>query len=65
MDKPWLQNYPPGVPANIAPDQYPRVVDALDECFQKYADLPAFVFMGKTLTFREIDELSRHFGAYL
>ena len=65
MDKPWLQNYPPGVPANIAPDQYPRVVDALDECFQKYANLPAFVFMGKTLTFREIDELSRHFGAYL
>jgi long-chain acyl-CoA synthetase len=65
MDKPWLKNYPPGVPANIDPDQYPRVLDALDECFQKYADLPAFVYMGKTLTFREVDKLSRDFGAYL
>jgi long-chain acyl-CoA synthetase len=65
MDKPWLQHYPAGVPANIDPAQYPRVVDALDECFQKYAELPAFFFMGKTLTFREVDKLSRNFGAYL
>jgi long-chain acyl-CoA synthetase len=65
MDKPWLKNYPAGVPANIDPAQYPRVVDALDECFRKYADLPAFVYMGKTLTFREVDNLSRDFGAYL
>ncbi|MBL7826093.1 MAG: AMP-binding protein [Saprospiraceae bacterium] len=65
MEKPWLQLYPAGVPANINPDAYARVIDMLDECFKKYADRPAFYFMGKMLTFRQVDEMSRNFGAYL
>ncbi|HNG90044.1 MAG TPA: AMP-binding protein, partial [Saprospiraceae bacterium] len=65
MEKPWLPNYPAGMPANIDPAQYPRLLDMLEDCFQKYSDLPAFVFMDKSLTFREIDRLSRDFGAYL
>lgn len=65
MDKPWLQHYPKGVPANIDPDMYSSVVAMLDDTFRKYADLPAFHFMGKMLTFRDIDERSNHFGAYL
>ena len=65
MDKPWLQHYPKGVPANIDPEKYPTVVDALDEAFRKYADLPAFYFMGKAFTFKDIDTRSTHFGAYL
>lgn len=65
MEKPWLQNYPPGVPVNIDPNQYPRLLDMLEECFQKYRELPAFVFMGKTMTFGEVDDLSKTFAAYL
>ncbi len=65
MEKPWLQHYPAGVPVNIDPNAYPRVIDMLEECFKKYADKPAFYFMGKMLTFRQIDEQSRNFGAYL
>lgn len=65
MEKPWLQHYPAGVPANIDPNAYPRVIDMLEECFKKYSDRPAFYFMGKMLTFRQIDEQSRNFGAYL
>ena len=65
MEKPWLKLYPADVPANINPDAYARVVDMLEECFKKYADRPAFYFMGKMLTFRQVDEMSRDFGAYL
>ncbi len=64
-EKPWLQNYPKGVPANIDDAAYPRLVDMLDECLKKYHDLTAFIFMGKTLTFGEVDALSNQFGAYL
>ena len=64
-EKPWLKNYPAGVPANIDPNQYARLTDMLDECFRKYADLTAFVFMGKSFTFRQVDEMSAAFGAYL
>ncbi|MBK8968398.1 MAG: AMP-binding protein [Saprospiraceae bacterium] len=64
-EKPWLQHYPKGVPANIDDAAYPRLVDMLDECLKKYHDLTAFIFMGKTLTFGEVDALSNQFGAYL
>jgi long-chain acyl-CoA synthetase len=64
-EKRWLRNYPKGVPANIDPDVYPRLTDMLDECLKKYRDLPAFIFMGKTLTFGELDRLSTNFAAYL
>jgi long-chain acyl-CoA synthetase len=65
MEKPWLQHYPAGVPAHIDPSQYNRVIDMVEESFQKFADQPAFIFMGKTMTFKELDEKSMAFGAYL
>jgi long-chain acyl-CoA synthetase len=65
MERPWLKNYPQGVPANINPDIYPMLADMIDASLKKYADAPAFVCMGKSLTFGEIDKLSDQFGAYL
>ncbi|MBK7935677.1 MAG: AMP-binding protein [Lewinellaceae bacterium] len=65
MEKPWLQHYPNDVPANIDPDKYASVMAMVEECFEKYKDLPAFISMGKTLTFGDLDRLSKNFGAYL
>lgn len=62
---PWLKNYPKGVPANIDENAYCSVVELLDETLKKFSDKPAFSCMGKELTFREVDRLSTHFGAYL
>ena len=63
--RPWLTNYPSGVPANIDADAYPSLVAMLEEVFQKYKSNPAFSCMGKTLTYGEIDKMSAQFGAYL
>jgi long-chain acyl-CoA synthetase len=63
--RPWLANYPKGVPANIDPETYLSVVALADETFKKYADKPAFSNMGKEYTFKDIDRYSRQFGAYL
>lgn len=65
MERPWLQNYPNGVPANIDPEAYPSLVAMFDETFKKYKNLPAFTCMGKTLSFGQLDKLSLDFGAYL
>jgi len=64
-NRPWLSQYPAGVPANIDPDQYNSLNDFIGECFKNYSNLPAFENMGKRLTYKEIDQLSDHFGAYL
>ena len=64
-NKPWLSQYPPGIPANIDVTKYKNMVEFVNECIDKFADLPAFENMGKRLTFKQIGKLSDNFGAYL
>ena len=65
MDRFWLKNYPPGVPADIDPSLYPSVVALIEESFAKYRDARAYVCMDKALSFGEVDELSRALAAWL
>jgi long-chain acyl-CoA synthetase len=61
----WLKNYPSNIPANIDPSQYATLVEMLEISMKKYSDRPAFSCMGRTLSFGELDTLSRDFGAYM
>jgi long-chain acyl-CoA synthetase len=65
MERFWLKNYPKGVPADIDPNQYRSLVQLLDEAFKKYSGQPAYTFMGKDLTYRQLDETSAAVGAWL
>ena len=65
MEKTWLKQYPAGVPAEIDVAQYPSLVALLDESFTRYADRTAYKFMGKAITFRQVDAASRAFAAWL
>jgi len=62
---PWLKNYPQGVPPEITPDAYRSVVHLFEESCRKYSNKVAFENMGVTLTFDQVDKLSRDFAAYL
>jgi len=64
-NKPWLSQYPPGIPANIDINQYANMVDFINECIDKFADYPAFENMGNRLTYKQVGKLSDQFGAYL
>ena len=65
MERFWLKHYPAGVPADIDATQYRSVAELIEEAFRKYSARDAYVSMGKSMTFREVDELSRSFGAWL
>ncbi|WP_395691126.1 long-chain-fatty-acid--CoA ligase [Piscinibacter sp.] len=65
MEKIWLKQYPAGVPANIDVDQYPSLVALLEDSLKKYASLPAYKFMGKAISFAQLDQASRALAAYL
>ncbi len=65
MDKIWLKQYPAGVPAEIDVNQYSSLVSLLDDSFRRFADRLAFKFMGKSISFRQIDEASIAFAAWL
>jgi len=65
MQKIWLQAYPPGVPAEIDPSQYASLTQLLEEAFRQYASRPAYVCMGRSLSYRQLDEHSRSLAVWL
>ena len=65
QDRPWLSAYPEGVPADLPALSYTSLVDLMENSFRKYADRPAYSFMGKQQTFGETGRLSQLFAAYL
>ncbi len=65
MERIWLKSYPAGVPADIDPNQYRSLVELFDGSIRQFADRPAYHNMGKTISFGELEKLSRGFGAWL
>jgi long-chain acyl-CoA synthetase len=64
-ERPWLANYPEGVPAQIDINQYASVAAVLEEACERFSQRPAFSSFGKQLSYSQIDELSRQFAGYL
>jgi long-chain acyl-CoA synthetase len=65
MDKFWIESYQPGVPAEIDWSQYQSLTHMLEEAFRKYADRKAFACMDTSITYAELDRMSRQMGAWL
>ncbi|MDA0983223.1 MAG: long-chain-fatty-acid--CoA ligase [Proteobacteria bacterium] len=65
MEKIWLKSYPKGVPAEINVNAYRSIPHLFDENIGKYRDRPAYICLGKTITFGEVERLSTAFGAWL
>ena len=65
MKKPWLVQYPAGVPAEIDMQRFASLIDMQRDSCQRFADLPAYRSMGVAMSFRELDEASHAFAAWL
>jgi long-chain acyl-CoA synthetase len=65
MDKFWLTSYEAGVPTEIDWTQYRSLTHLLEESFRTYAARPAFACMGKSITYAELDDMSRRMAAWL
>ena len=65
MAKPWLKNYPAGVPAQIVLPTNISLVDLLDESFARYAKRTAIESMGQSFSYDELNRLSIQFASYL
>ncbi len=65
MERIWLKQYPAGVPADIDVTQYSSLVELLEESFAKFKDRKAFICMDKSITYRDLEEMSLALAAYL
>jgi len=65
VEKFWLRDYPSDVPAEIDPDSIPSLKHLYEEAFRVHAASTAYSNMGRKLTYADVDEQSRRFGAWL
>ena len=65
QEKPWLNSYPNGVPHQIDGSQFESLNDLFAKSLNQYGSRVAFDCMGKKITYKELDELSWQFAAYL
>jgi long-chain acyl-CoA synthetase len=63
--RPWLSGYPEGVPADVDVNAYASLTGLMRDSFQRFSDRTAFTFMGRGMTYAEMDALSQAFAAYL
>ena len=61
----WLKNYPVGMPAEIDPDLFMSVPDVFEKIVIKFAARPACHNLGRTISYAELERLSRDFAACL
>lgn len=65
MERIWQKSYPQGVPAQIELDDAITLVSIARDSCRRFADKAAYLSMGKTLTYGELDRLTRDFAAWL
>jgi len=65
MKKIWLKSYPPGVPEEIDVNQFASLGDLFEKSVARFADHTAYVNMGKSISYAQLDSLSRQFAGYL
>ncbi|SBS28527.1 Long-chain-fatty-acid--CoA ligase [Marinomonas aquimarina] len=60
-------DYEPGtyIPDQLNPKGFESVIDVLTEACQKFADLPAFTSVGRTISYAELKQKADAFTAYL
>ncbi len=65
MQHPWHAHYPAGMPTSLDTSGPQTVVALLEHSFERYRGSDAYVFMGHTLRYGDVDALSRALAAWL
>jgi len=65
MQKPWLESYPEGMPAEIDTGGYISLVDLLDQACKKHAERVVSVSFDTQMTYGELDHHALAFAKWL
>ena len=65
LNRIWLAQYPEGIPPDVEVTAYASLKEIFEKSCARFAGLPAYGNMGVSITYRELDEASRAFAAYL
>ena len=61
----FQERYPKEYPGTIDTNKYNSLVELIDKFLSKFASRPAFMCLGQTMSFAELDRLSMQFAGWL
>ncbi|NJN42732.1 MAG: AMP-binding protein [Flammeovirgaceae bacterium] len=62
---PWYKQYPEGIPTEIGPLESQSLLELFDQAFMNFPQRIAYENMGAQMTYKQLDEHSNNFAAYL
>ncbi len=65
VEKIWLQHYPPGVRAEIDPDEFGSLNEVFARACETFASSTAFSNMNASISYAQLEVLTRAFAAWL
>jgi long-chain acyl-CoA synthetase len=65
MERIWLSQYQAGVDPNVDVHAFRSLVHVFEDSAARFAGRTAFLSMGASITYAELDALSRNFGSFL
>ncbi len=65
LEYPWLKSYPKFVSQTIDESKYSSLIDILERAVIKYSTLPAIENMGKSISYKELNDYSDAFAWWL
>ena len=63
--RPWLSSYPPGIPAEIDVESLGTLADLFETSVAAFADRPAILCFGSTMTYASLGKQARALAAWL
>lgn len=65
MEKVWLESYPKSAAKEIRTDTYANLIEMMQKSVERSPNQAAYMNMGESLSYKQLDELSLHFATYL
>lgn len=65
MEQAWWASYQQGVPREIDVNEFAAIPAVLARSVERFSERPAFLNMGKSISYKELDEQSAAFAAFL
>jgi long-chain acyl-CoA synthetase len=65
VNKPWLNSYPKGVPAEIDLGKYSSIIDLFERSCAEHSEHAAFINFDTELNYGELESHTRNFAAWL
>lgn len=65
MDKRWFEQYQNGVPHEIDPSEFKSLTEVFEKSCHKFSNKTAYINLGSSISYAQLDVLSRDLAAYL